>query len=71
MSSVISLIDGGERHSARFAGSGKLPNVEYSFRFQQQPFAARSCGFAERGRRVIDPPPIIQLTIKGTNLTPE
>jgi hypothetical protein len=71
ISSVFSLDGGGGRRSVRFAGSDKLPNVEYSLRFRQQPPAARSCGFADRDRRVIDPPLIIQLTIKGTNLTPE
>ncbi|KAF3165989.1 hypothetical protein TWF106_004756 [Orbilia oligospora] len=28
---------------------------------RQQPVAARACGFGERDRRVIDPPPIVQL----------
>ena len=31
---------------------------------RQQPIAARACGFGERDRRVIDPPPIIQLSLK-------
>ena len=30
---------------------------------RQQPIAARACGFGERDRRVIDPPPIIQLLV--------
>ncbi|EMC99118.1 hypothetical protein BAUCODRAFT_59264, partial [Baudoinia panamericana UAMH 10762] len=30
---------------------------------RQQPVAARACGFGERDRRVIDPPPILQLEI--------
>ena len=30
---------------------------------RQQPLAARACGFGERDRRVIDPPPIVQLTL--------
>ncbi|KAH7041003.1 velvet factor, partial [Microdochium trichocladiopsis] len=30
---------------------------------RQHPVAARSCGFGERDRRVIDPPPIIQVLI--------
>ena len=30
---------------------------------RQQPIAARACGFGERDRRVIDPPPIIQLIV--------
>ncbi|RKK19605.1 hypothetical protein BFJ65_g6320 [Fusarium oxysporum f. sp. cepae] len=71
ISSVISLNDGVGRRSARFAVNDKLSNAEYSLRFRQQPLAARSCGFADKDRRVIDPPPIIQLTIKGTKLTPE
>jgi hypothetical protein len=31
---------------------------------RQQPIAARACGFGERDRRVIDPPPILQLLLK-------
>ena len=34
---------------------------EYRIQVRQQPIAARSCGFGERDRRVIDPPPIVQL----------
>ncbi|KAL2270301.1 hypothetical protein VTJ83DRAFT_2485 [Remersonia thermophila] len=37
--------------------------AEYRITVRQQPCAARSCGFGERDRRVIDPPPIVQLTI--------
>ena len=36
---------------------------------RQQPIAARACGFGERDRRVIDPPPIVQLTLDGFNPT--
>jgi hypothetical protein len=46
-------------------------DVEYKLRIRQQPVAARSCGFSERDRRVIDPPPILRLTIEGPNLTEE
>ncbi|EWC46985.1 hypothetical protein DRE_03747 [Drechslerella stenobrocha 248] len=42
-----------------------LPPRPMSDKFQlvvrQQPVAARACGFGERDRRVIDPPPIVQL----------
>jgi hypothetical protein len=38
---------------------------------RQQPSAARSCGFGERDRRVIDPPPIVQLTIHNPALSPD
>ncbi len=37
---------------------------------RQQPVAARACGFGERDRRVIDPPPILQMSVTGPNLTP-
>lgn len=45
---------------------------------RQQPIAARACGFGERDRRVVDPPPIVELTITnkgrgtddGANLDP-
>ncbi|KAL7626383.1 hypothetical protein AAE478_003155 [Parahypoxylon ruwenzoriense] len=40
-----------------------LPAASSTYRLQvrQQPVAARSCGFGERDRRVIDPPPIVQV----------
>ncbi|KAK6435223.1 hypothetical protein LTR95_008584 [Oleoguttula sp. CCFEE 5521] len=38
----------------------KLPFI-YTLTIRQQPLAARACGFGERDRRVIDPPPILQL----------
>ncbi|KAL9099375.1 MAG: hypothetical protein Q9163_005114, partial [Psora crenata] len=36
----------------------------YILTIRQQPIAARACGFGERDRRVIDPPPIIQLSLR-------
>ncbi|KAM7192691.1 Velvet factor domain containing protein [Naviculisporaceae sp. PSN 640] len=44
---------------------------EYKIIVRQQPFAARSCGFGERDRRVIDPPPIVQLSIHDDSLSPD
>ncbi|KAF4548761.1 Velvet factor-like protein 3 [Elsinoe fawcettii] len=35
--------------------------LEYTLIMRQQPKAARACGFGERDRRVIDPPPIIEV----------
>ncbi|KAK3341003.1 velvet factor-domain-containing protein [Neurospora tetraspora] len=49
--------------------SGK--KTDYQISVRQQPFAARSCGFGERDRRVIDPPPIVQLTIHNDTLSRE
>ncbi|KAJ9134249.1 Velvet factor [Coniochaeta hoffmannii] len=43
----------------------------YKITVRQQPFAARSCGFGERDRRVIDPPPIVQLTVDDPDMSPE
>lgn len=43
----------------------------YNMIVRQQPKAARACGFGERDRRVIDPPPILQLVIQDPTLTPE
>ncbi|KAK4546536.1 hypothetical protein LTR36_001753 [Oleoguttula mirabilis] len=37
--------------------------LEYKLIIRQQPVAARACGFGERDRRVIDPPPILELKI--------
>lgn len=38
---------------------------------RQQPIAARACGFGERDRRVIDPPPILQLVMEDPTTTAE
>jgi hypothetical protein len=41
----------------------KPPPLDYNLIIRQQPAAARACGFGERDRRVIDPPPILELKI--------
>lgn len=41
----------------------KVPPLNYTLSIRQQPVAARACGFGERDRRVIDPPPILELKI--------
>ncbi|CAJ2506929.1 Uu.00g081150.m01.CDS01 [Anthostomella pinea] len=43
----------------------------YTARVRQQPVAARACGFGERDRRVIDPPPIVQVSIEDPNASKE
>ncbi|KAI1484037.1 velvet factor-domain-containing protein [Daldinia eschscholtzii] len=43
----------------------------YRLKVRQQPVAARSCGFGERDRRVIDPPPIVQVFIEDTKASQE
>jgi Velvet factor len=47
------------------------PKPNFTIRMRQQPIAARACGFGERDRRVIDPPPILQMDVEDPNATPE
>jgi hypothetical protein len=68
ISSIISPNVGDGDHDVGTTSSSKLHNVEYSLKIRQQPMAARSCGFGERDRRVINPPPVVQLMIKGSSL---
>ncbi|KAM5351482.1 hypothetical protein ACJ41O_004205 [Fusarium nematophilum] len=72
---ISDLLSPGAGNGSRSSSiSSKRPgntDAEYRLRIRQQPVAARSCGFGERDRRVIDPPPIVQLIIEGPNLTQE
>ncbi|KAL2143880.1 hypothetical protein VTI28DRAFT_9949 [Corynascus sepedonium] len=56
-------------HPHPTAAPPRRPPSEYRITVRQQPSAARSCGFGERDRRVIDPPPIVQLTIHDPSLS--
>jgi hypothetical protein len=47
------------------------PSATYKLTVRQQPVAARCCGFGDRDRRVVDPPPIVQLTIEDPNASAE
>lgn len=51
--------------------SPSFSTSEYHLHVRQQPVAARSCGFGEHDRRVIDPPPIVQMTIDDPSATPD
>jgi hypothetical protein len=46
-----------------FRRMSKPPQLDYTLIIRQQPAAARACGFGEKDRRVIDPPPILELKI--------
>ncbi|RFU77426.1 hypothetical protein TARUN_4793 [Trichoderma arundinaceum] len=48
-----------------------LGDISFELKMRQQPNAARACGFGDRDRRVIDPPPIVELLIKNPNFTAE
>lgn len=41
--------------------------ARFRLTIRQQPIAARACGHGERDRRVIDPPPILSLSLDGFN----
>lgn len=46
-----------------------LNGIAFSLNMRQQPQAARACGFGDRDRRVIDPPPIVQLMVESPLMT--
>ncbi|KAL7923890.1 velvet factor domain-containing protein [Trichoderma austrokoningii] len=48
-----------------------LGGTNFQLIMRQQPNAARACGFGDRDRRVIDPPPIVELIVTNPNLTQE
>ncbi|KAL6871099.1 velvet factor domain-containing protein [Trichoderma novae-zelandiae] len=55
-------------------GSSKtqfLNDTMFELKMRQQPNAARACGFGDRDRRVIDPPPIVELVVRNPNFTQE
>ena len=39
------------------------PSFQYELLIRQQPIAARACGFGDRDRRTIDPPPILEMIV--------
>ncbi|KAK9436152.1 RYP2-like protein [Metarhizium brunneum] len=63
------------------SGTSNIPNllgpdrvdvvngIMFRLSMRQQPQAARACGFGDRDRRVIDPPPIVQLYVDGPSLS--
>lgn len=65
---IEDLLSGGE--DLRAVQAKPIKN-DYEIFFRQQPMAARCCGYGERDRRVIDPPPIVQLRINNPDLTPD
>ncbi|KAJ9137259.1 Velvet factor [Pleurostoma richardsiae] len=75
--SIANLLSGEDR-TGSVRGDSKAPahpikrdTTEYKITVRQQPVAARSCGFGERDRRVIDPPPIVQLVAENPEATAE
>lgn len=46
-----------------------LDTIDFELNVRQQPRAARACGYGDRDRRVLDPPPIVQLNVMGSGMT--
>jgi hypothetical protein len=67
-------MNGGLNHGfplvSKAEGYASSSSVQYDIIIRQQPIAARACGLGNRDRRVIDPPPILQLTIRDPGATP-
>ncbi|KAI1460598.1 velvet factor-domain-containing protein [Annulohypoxylon moriforme] len=67
ISELIHAPKNGESGSSKAPERRRVPaaaSSTYKLKVRQQPVAARSCGFGERDRRVIDPPPIVQVFIE-------
>ncbi|KAI0887524.1 velvet factor-domain-containing protein [Annulohypoxylon maeteangense] len=67
ISDLIHAPKTGESGSSKAPERRRVPaaaSSTYKLKVRQQPVAARSCGFGERDRRVIDPPPIVQVFIE-------
>ncbi|RSL74340.1 hypothetical protein CEP52_017904, partial [Fusarium oligoseptatum] len=74
----LKLLQADENHDSsvddpnnNFGSQGQNSNPTYSLKVRQQPAAARSCGFGDRDRRMVDPPPILQLHVEGPSLVEE
>ncbi|KAI1180406.1 hypothetical protein F4777DRAFT_315058 [Nemania sp. FL0916] len=59
-----------QRSAGRNPSSAAVTST-YRITIRQQPVAARSCGYGERDRRVIDPPPIVQMSIEDPTASAE
>lgn len=68
---VFNILTSGEGNDSGMGINNYLGDGCYELSIRQQPIAARSCGFAEKDRRVIDPPPIVQLLIQSPSLPEE
>ncbi|KAI1213104.1 velvet factor-domain-containing protein [Annulohypoxylon truncatum] len=74
ISDLIDTPKTGESGSSKAPERRRAPvaaSSTYKLKVRQQPVAARSCGFGERDRRVIDPPPIVQVFIEDPKASQE
>ncbi|KAG9295028.1 hypothetical protein G9A89_017822 [Geosiphon pyriformis] len=53
------------------AGREEEDRRSYNLKVCQQPLRARMCGFGEKDRRPIDPPPIVQLVVNDEKGSPD
>ncbi|KAH7252283.1 velvet factor-domain-containing protein [Fusarium tricinctum] len=68
---ISDILSTGEGNNTPTSSENRAGDIHHILKIRQQPTAARSCGFGERDRRVIDPPPIVQLSIESPRLSRE
>ncbi|KAH8878563.1 hypothetical protein GQ53DRAFT_859291 [Thozetella sp. PMI_491] len=71
ISNLLSGDDSANKNAKRPMSSPEQQPPPYRIKVRQQPYAARSCGFGERDRRVIDPPPIVELVVDDPAMSTE
>ncbi|KAG0030878.1 hypothetical protein BGZ81_002095 [Podila clonocystis] len=59
------------KRAVKVAPEDRIPRRTATIKIVQQPLHARMCGFGEKDRRPVDPPPIVQLVLDDGESTPD
>ncbi|KAF9298413.1 hypothetical protein BGZ74_009385 [Mortierella antarctica] len=59
------------KRTVKVAPEDRIPRRTATIKIVQQPLHARMCGFGEKDRRPVDPPPIVQLLIDNGESPPD
>ncbi|KAG0083619.1 hypothetical protein BGZ92_010621 [Podila epicladia] len=59
------------KRTVKVAPEDRIPRRTATIKIVQQPLHARMCGFGEKDRRPVDPPPIVQLMIDNGESPPD
>ncbi|KAG0037609.1 hypothetical protein BGZ82_002233 [Podila clonocystis] len=59
------------KRTVKVAPEDRIPRRTATIKIVQQPLHARMCGFGEKDRRPVDPPPIVQLVLDNGESTPD
>ncbi|CAB5190982.1 unnamed protein product [Rhizophagus irregularis] len=65
----MAISSSSDRHLSHFVLES-LPPMIYRLEVSQQPIRARMCGFGDKDRRPIDPPPVVRLLVSTADGTP-